>query len=840
VDPIFSTVVFAVVLLSSIWLYVDARAIGARRGLLEGLADARPLEWFLASLCLWIFVFPFYLTLRARIRAAAEQATFGPARPQSSSPPDFGPPVATPYTAPPEPASWRSPLPDTIEVRSSAFCAAPVASAAVPELLDVFALSGTLIAEKYRVDAVVGEGGFGVVYRGFHRGLSLPIAIKCLKIPAVLDATGRAQLEQAFAAEAKLLHDLSRSSSAIVQALDIGTTRAPSGEWVPYMVLEWLEGETLATFLARRRQSASVPFSLARVLSLLEPAALALAEAHDRRVAHRDLKPDNLFLAEIGHSTTLKVLDFGIAKVIAETTSLTAALRATGGSLRAFTPQYAAPEQFDQRYGATGPWTDVFAFGLILTELLSGRAALTGNDTIQLMVAAANPAARPTPRALGAEVPQFVEDALARALAVEPAARFPNLRELWSALGRGANPALPKTELTPPPSSRLPSRPVPLAPPRSRSGTPHRYWIALLLPAILVFCVAVERLERHFRTVSAAEGSPSPAVSTAMTAASGNAAPASAESSAASSRREQLAPPSSVAPSPTPPGMVYVPAGTFTMGGDAVAERTVTLTRGFFIDRDETTVADYQRCVSKDVCTPSGVHGAAVTIAMYVKYSSMCNATLEDRPTHPVNCVDIRQAAAYCSFVGKRLPTEAEWEFAARGTDGRRFPWGNEPPTCDRAVRSGCVQTGAHAGTQPVGSRPIGDSPFGVSDLAGNVYEWVWDGWSTPKTEPATDPAIEATGRLGVLKGGSWDFGPNEGAAGHRLKFSCDSSGVSVGFRCAKGGIERAPVPGAQGLPFDCRGACARECKVEADAGSCEDSCVMMCRSQPQSSDTMR
>src|SRR5574338_706593 len=90
---------------------------------------------------------------------------------------------------------------------------------------------------------------------------------------------------------------------------------------------------------------------------------------------------------------------------------------------------------------------------------------------------------------------------------------------------------------------------------------------------------------------------------------------------------------------------------------------------------------------------------------------------------HPINGVNWYQAKKYCEWKGKRLPTEAEWELAARGDDGRMFPWGNDTPTCNHVVSDSC----GTSGTGPVGSKPLGDSPYGLHDMGGNVLEWCSD-----------------------------------------------------------------------------------------------------------------
>src|ERR1019366_4338354 len=168
--------------------------------------------------------------------------------------------------------------------------------------------------------------------------------------------------------------------------------------------------------------------------------ARALGIAHERGIVHRDIKPANLFVTDLGGRRIVKVVDFGIAKVMTEVTSLTRALRATGASLQAFTPQYGAPEQFDRAaYGATGPWSDVFAFALVVVEVLSGRVALDGGDTTQLFISSVHPARRPTPRQCGVSVPDAVEAVMTRAVAIEPRDRFHSAGEFWDALVAAAS-----------------------------------------------------------------------------------------------------------------------------------------------------------------------------------------------------------------------------------------------------------------------------------------------------------------------------------------------------------------------------------------------------------------
>ena len=202
------------------------------------------------------------------------------------------------------------------------------------------------------------------------------------------------------------------------------------------------------------------------------------------------------------------------------------------------------------------------------------------------------------------------------------------------------------------------------------------------------------------------------------------------------------------------------------------------LLKAFKIDKYKVTFQRYGKCEN---CTEL-YSGAA------------CNDGMPWNALHPVNCVDYHQAEAFCKFEGKRLPTEAEWEKAARGTDGRIFPWGNEPANCDRAVMNlkvagNSMGPGCGAGkTQPVGSKPAGASPYGVMDMEGNLFEWTSDWYSTEyfAKSPYENPTGPATGTRKVLKSSSWLMRiSNSMASNVRSDYSPLGQGYVVGFRCA-------------------------------------------------------
>ena len=242
--------------------------------------------------------------------------------------------------------------------------------------------------------------------------------------------------------------------------------------------------------------------------------------------------------------------------------------------------------------------------------------------------------------------------------------------------------------------------------------------------------------------------------------------------------------------------MVFVPAGEFIMGmsaEDALSEcrkvsqyckpewftdeapvHRVNLD-AYYIDKHEVTQGEYDKCVQAKACNNNK------------ELPGMPGMFIITVPRWPAVLVYWEDARTYCGWAGKRLPTEAEWEKAARGTDGRIYPWGNQAPSCGLAnFFSGC-------GGKPVevGSKPGGASPYGALDMAGNVWEWVadWYGENYYSGSPSQNPKGPSSGTFRVVRGGGWYFYPggllvsvrNRDVPSFRL-------GGDGGFRCARDG----------------------------------------------------
>ena len=222
--------------------------------------------------------------------------------------------------------------------------------------------------------------------------------------------------------------------------------------------------------------------------------------------------------------------------------------------------------------------------------------------------------------------------------------------------------------------------------------------------------------------------------------------------------------------------LLYVPAGSFTMGSSSNEQfewpaHTVTL-GAFWIDRTEVTNKMYSLCVDASACKEP------IVLHSYRHSSYFGNPEFDN---YPVIYVDWNMAKTYCEWAGRRLPTEAEWEKAARGEDGRTYPWGNDEPTHDLANYGGVMKDPTEVGRYPAGA-----SPYGALDMAGNVWEWVadWYGETYDASSPTLNPLGPDTGTARVNKGGGWS---HPAKVMHSAIHVWNSEGPlnRLGFRCA-------------------------------------------------------
>jgi eukaryotic-like serine/threonine-protein kinase len=539
------------------------------------------------------------------------------------------------------------------------------------------------------------------------------------------------------------------------------------------------------------------------LFSIFEQLTHAVGAAHAAGIVHRDLKPENIFLARsmrAGSENTVKVLDFGIAKLVAEahTSSNTAAM----GSA-----YWMAPEQTEQAAPIT-PATDVWALGLIAYRLLTGkvywRAAADPNTSVTMFLRelVLEPLPSASARAAQQGVKEFLpagfDEWFGRCVTRDQRARFSNARAAGAALRelRGARTSIE-------PASLLSGRGVVVraSDPSARTGGETGLGSARTLADVPVprddeAPTVVPTKSLSFAAIFAGAGGVAAigllAFVWTRAPASTPVAPPVIEAGAAVAKELRC-----------PKTMIPIVGGSFRMGADDGAEdqRPAHLVElnGFCLDMTEVQVGEYKQCVTAKACAPpsSEVVWAKITPEDRKLFSEACNGNKPERDDHPINCVTQDEARAYCQWANKRLPSEEEWEFAARGHESRLYPWGDEPPSAQRLNACGaeCAK-GALLGdrsltplfegsdgwetTAPTRSYPAGKTKEGVFDLAGNVAEWV-SGKYCPY--PGRDCSVEWR----VARGGGWNSDLRDGVkAARREKNAHDARSADIGFRCAQ------------------------------------------------------
>jgi len=593
--------------------------------------------------------------------------------------------------------------------------------------------AGSIFAGEYRVLRPLAEGGMGAVYEVEQVGTGAMRALKIMHPQLVNDEKLRARFVQEARVSALI------ESDHVVQVVGAGVDTATGAPW---LAMELLRGETMAQNLSRRGGLAL--WELRDVFSQL---CHALAAAHDVGVVHRDLKPENIFFGVArreGASFTVKVLDFGIAKLVAEAHHThTAAIG---------TPLWMAPEQTEVGM-AVRPATDVWALGLLAFYCLTGMhfwrvanaerlsaAALLREVVLDPIVSASE---RASEYGRGDRVPPGFDGWFARCVVRDMDKRFANAREAREALEQiiTISTSAP-LGIAPPVRSALIVQPTPF-PPGAREATTLD---DVSRGATLVAPASDSPSGRSKLATSGAMTNPSPGtgepvaedidestvvkpvpraaiaigavlmlgamigagVLVTQSKPTGNATAASAQPPEAPKTKNSAFAPAAALKA-CPPGMAQIPGGSFFMStkGD-----TATVA-SYCLDTHEVKASDYADCVKKGHCNDTGITS-----------TPLCTYGNKLKDKHPINCVDWDQASSYCHAAAKRLPTMEEWEWAARGGDaGTTFPWGDDAPR-EHMCWSGVLKRNA-LGTCEVGSHPSGAGRLSVQDLAGNVAEWV-------------------------------------------------------------------------------------------------------------------
>jgi formylglycine-generating enzyme required for sulfatase activity/serine/threonine protein kinase len=718
---------------------------------------------------------------------------------------------------------------------------------------------GRVFGKDFRILRALKAGGMGAVYICEQLSTGKQRALKVMNPDLAQDPATRDR----FVLEARAAAQI--DSDHVVEVVTAGVDEETGA---PYLVMELLRGEEL-----HDAQERLGPLPVGDVAEVLAQIGHALERAHAMGIVHRDLKPQNVFLSVSRRKDaafTAKILDFGIAKLVADsqktsTQPLGSPLFMSPeqtdrrGRISPATDVWALGLIAFKLLTGWDFWRETDSLPMLLREIVVDTLPFASERAREVGAAEMLPVGFDAwfSRCVNRDIDARFADAGAcvRAFAelVEPGAPSGKLIVEAPALPAGGtfSAGLPASSIigsgaqrsplagTPPPqpatgntglrrstealatANTAPSLPPPptgpaaaatgqsmvstdtqVVPAPPSSSLPK---VVFAVPLILGAAVAGFFLLRDKPEPAAGSGATAaPSVSAAPSVTAGASAGASGSASAAP-------------PGACPAGMVSITGGPMFMGArDLIAaadakppHRVVVST--FCLDKTEVTVEAYQACVEKGTCERPLDHVSwpNITEALKKKYSGFCNAGKAEQAKHPINCVAWPMADNYCKQMGLRLPTEAEWEYAARGSSQKKYPWGDDAPSAKYLNACG-KECEAHwkkatnesrktmfdeddgfVGSSPVGSFPAGASSHGVLDLAGNVWEWTAD-WYSPYTEtdpnnPPADPKGPETGDKRVLRGGDYLGSEADWSRpSYRWKTDPDTYNHAIGFRCAK------------------------------------------------------